>query len=490
MTDEEQTPNIHKYLGKIKEILQDPQKKNLLILALIGIAAIYLVFSIFSHDSNAPKQEDAVAESAPKPVQVKAADDLPTIPDLPNPPQLSDPTPPQVTEIANLPKIQLPEQAPEANAIPNTILDTPVMPNMPPDMKGNNYGQANNNSFAVPVSEEAQDAAGKRKDQKQKAAIMLIAGQPPAGKTAEILEQEATFVKRGDMNLVLGRGKILDAVIETAVDSDFGGEVRAIITRDIYSEWGKNILIPKGSKVFGEYNVGIEGMYGRISINWVRIDLTNGYTMNLGSAPSVDNLGRGGVQGRVDNKFFERFSNAVFNSVLNVRLAKLVDSLVKPAETSQAANDKNLIASTMQQTTTNIAMQSNLTDLQKRLQICSSVLASIKDITSPTYTNIQNSCNKFATDPTADDTAKLNALVNIITAEANNLIQNTSTAVTPNKAQESAQQGYQDVAEVIKSISQGQELKPTITVNQGTPIKIYVNKDFKFPKAVISKQQR
>ena len=48
------------------------------------------------------------------------------------------------------------------------------------------------------------------------------------------------------MNLVLGRGKILDAIIETAINTDFGGEIRAIISRDIYSEWGKNI----GSSAF------------------------------------------------------------------------------------------------------------------------------------------------------------------------------------------------------------------------------------------------
>lgn len=41
------------------------------------------------------------------------------------------------------------------------------------------------------------------------------------------------------MNLVLGCGKMLDTVIETAINTDFGGEIRAIITRDIYSEWGK-----------------------------------------------------------------------------------------------------------------------------------------------------------------------------------------------------------------------------------------------------------
>lgn len=58
-----------------------------------------------------------------------------------------------------------------------------------------------------------------------------------------------------NMHLILGRGKMLDVIIESTVNTDFGGEIRAIISRDVYSEWGRNILIPKGSRVLGTYNI-------------------------------------------------------------------------------------------------------------------------------------------------------------------------------------------------------------------------------------------
>ena len=97
-----------------------------------------------------------------------------------------------------------------------------------------------------------------RNCRQRKSSIVLIAGVLPK-KTAEQIEEEANFQNRGNMEFVLGRGKIIDAVLETGINTDFGGEVRAVIGRDVFSESGKMILIPKGSRVFGTYSIGITG---------------------------------------------------------------------------------------------------------------------------------------------------------------------------------------------------------------------------------------
>ena len=39
----------------------------------------------------------------------------------------------------------------------------------------------------------------------------------------------------------------------------------------------------------------------------------------------------------------------------------------------------------------------------------------------------------------------------------------------------------------VQSFVEEQQFKPTITIDQGTPMRIYVNKDYKFPKAAVSK---
>ena len=118
---------------------------------------------------------------------------------------------------------------------------------MPESSKDVNLSPANP---TLPLDIRSQsDEAKKKLEAKRKSAIVLIAGAPKP-KTPEQVEQETDFKQRGDMHLILGRGKMLDAIIESAVNTDFGGEIRAIISRDVYSEWGRNILIPKGSRIF------------------------------------------------------------------------------------------------------------------------------------------------------------------------------------------------------------------------------------------------
>ena len=290
------------------------------------------------------------------------------------------------------------------------------------------------------------------------------------------------------MHLLLGRGKMIDAIIETAVNTDFGGEIRAIVNRDVYSEWGKNILVPKGSRVFGSYATGIDGAYGRISITWTRVDLANGYTLNL-QGTGIDALGRKGNQGRVDNKFKERFSNAILRSAFNIALANALDSVVKPQISSQTAANQNQVSSNVKNIANGIFTQAELTDATKRVQICAATQSAITDKTSTTFTQIQTACTSLAADATATDTAKLTSLMSTINSSSDALIQNTTANVEETKAQEASKQAFTDVSDTIKTLVEEQEFKPTITIDQGTPVKIYVNKDYKFPKAAVSKSR-
>lgn len=479
MSDEPvQTPNNSAPEAEASSQVATDPKKSILILVGIGAVFIYLVYSLFfASDTGNKSQESApIPDQVAKPVQVSSDTDIPSIPTLPSPPKLEDPTPPPPPPSDSAEALPVTTEALPTNA-PGGLPPLPGATESPlPDVP------------SLPVSKVKDDDAQKRMEAKRKSAIVLIAGTQPT-KTPEQIQQEADFTKRGDMNFVLGRGKLIDAILETAVNTDFGGEVRAIITRDVYSEWGRNILIPKGSRVFGNYATGTSGAYGRIGIEWTRIDLVSGYSINLSGA-GVDNLGRKGLQGRVDNKFSERFSNAVLRSVFNVALAKAVDSLVKPPATSQAAANQSTDASNIQNIANGIFSQpttAGVTDDQKRVQICANVLSTIQDKTSSTFTQIQTACNNLAADATSTATAKLTSLMSTIVTASNGLIQNTAQNVQPTKAQEASKQAFTDLSDTIKSFVEEQQFKPTITIDQGTPMRIYVNKDYKFPRAAVSK---
>lgn len=459
---------------ELSQVASNP-KQSILILAGVVAVFAYLFFNLFIDSSDVDKNKDVtpIPDEVAKPIKVAADSDIPSIPTLPAPPKLEDPTPPPPPPSEE----PLPMAEGALPAMPTAVsevLPTPELASAP----------------TLPFGKVRDDDAQKRLQAKRKSAIVLVAGTPPS-KSAEQLQQEADFSHRGDMNLVLGRGKMIDAVVETALNTDLGGEIRAVITKDIYSEWGKNILLPKGSRVFGNYAIGIEGSYGRISIEWTRVDLTTGYTLNLSGA-GVDNVGRKGNQGRVDNKFRERFSNAILKSAFNVVLAKTLDSLVKPQINSQAAANRNLTATNVKNIANGIFTQPTtaiFTDGQKRVQICAAALTAIEDKTSATFTQINTACNNLAADATATDTAKLTSLMSTINASSDGLIVKTNANVEQSKAQESTKQAFTDISDTVKKILEEQEFKPTITIDQGTPIRIYVNKDYKFPKGALGKSR-
>lgn len=465
---EPEEKNLPEVEQELSQVAVNP-KQNMIILVGIICVFIYIFYSFFlsSDEPTTPKDNTPLPEEVVKPVQVSVDNDIPSIPSLPSPPKLEDLTPPPPPPaVEALPVAEEPT--------PTLPVDSEVLPVPEPKPQP-----------ILPFGRTQTEDSDKELQKKRKSAIFMVSGTPPE-KTPEELQQEAVFSHRGDMNLVLGRGKMLDAVIETAINTDIGGEIRAIITRDIYSEWGRNILIPKGSRVFGNYATGIDGAYGRIAIEWTRVDLANGYSLNL-SGTGADALGRKGNQGRVDNKFKERLSNSILRSLMSIALANAVDTIVKPPASSQAVANQNVQATNIQNTANATFTQSGLPDQQKRVQICANVLAVITDKTSTAFTQINTAC---ATPVGTTESDKLTSLMAAITTAANSLLSNTTISSHETKAQGAAKDAFTDISDTVKTLAEEQEFKPTITIDQGTPVKIYVNKDYKFPKAAISKTRR
>ena len=76
-----------------------------------------------------------------------------------------------------------------------------------------------------------------------------------------------------------------------------------------------------------------------------------------------------------------------------------------------------------------------------------------------------------------------------VTSAAASLLSSTANAATPTQAQRASKQAFTDVSNTMKDMMQQQALKSTITIDQGTLIRIYVNKDYKFPQAVLRKSR-
>ena len=117
--------------------------------------------------------------------------------------------------------------------------------------------------------------------------------------------------------LTVPLGTIIPAVLETALDSTRPGGVRALVQRDVRGFDGSRVLIPRGSRLYGEYEADLQRGQNRALIRWTRLLRPDGVTIALDSNAS-DPLGRAGVKGKVDGKFFQRFGNAILGSALDI----------------------------------------------------------------------------------------------------------------------------------------------------------------------------
>lgn len=160
-------------------------------------------------------------------------------------------------------------------------------------------------------------------------------GAPPAtsapGQDRSQTGDRVTAERFRNPSLTVPQGTVIPAVLETALDSTRAGGVRALVQRDVLGFDGTRLLIPRGSRLYGEYEANLQAGQNRALVRWTRLIRPDGVTIALDS-PSSDPLGRAGVRGKVDSKFLQRFGGAILQSVLDigvgVAVARATDGVI------------------------------------------------------------------------------------------------------------------------------------------------------------------
>ena len=119
-------------------------------------------------------------------------------------------------------------------------------------------------------------------------------------------------------------GAIIPAVLETAINSDLPGYTRALVSRDVRGFDGQSVLIPRGSRLIGQYRSGVALGQSRAFVIWTRLIRPDGATIEL-AAPGADALGRGGLEGDVDRHFFQRFGSSILFSLIDAGIGAADD---------------------------------------------------------------------------------------------------------------------------------------------------------------------
>ncbi|ASY74337.1 type IV secretion system protein VirB10 [Sinorhizobium fredii] len=216
---------------------------------------------------------------------------------LPTPPEVVEetvdttefkvPAPPEVVE-------ETPEAAP-VEAFPERYKSGLIKL----DQKGNGSG----NGSLTGESDSGLSVAGEDRNSKYLAAAAGLADRSAKARQIERIDA------------MIPEGTLIPGILETAINSDLPGQIRAITSQDVYSFDGRRILIPTGTRLIGEYQSEVTRGQKRIFVIWTRLIRDDGVSVRLNSI-GTDSLGRSGLTGHVDNKFRERFGASIMLSIV------------------------------------------------------------------------------------------------------------------------------------------------------------------------------
>ena len=128
-------------------------------------------------------------------------------------------------------------------------------------------------------------------------------------------ERSAKARQIARIDAVIPEGTLIPGILETAVNSDLPGQIRAITSQDVFSFDGRRVLIPTGTRLIGEYQSDLSRGQKRIFVIWTRLLRDDGVSVRLNSI-GADSLGRSGLTGVIDNKWRERFGSAILLSIV------------------------------------------------------------------------------------------------------------------------------------------------------------------------------
>lgn len=261
------------------------------VIAVGGIAAAG-VFAAVAFHGHAPKRQtaDDQVPTLGNPTPFEAVKATPAAFEVPPPPP-----PPK-------PNLPLPTAAPPALPLPQAAPADPLI-------KARAASPLINASVNQQTSPQATPPAASGSSQPEKETALGAKLHPT------VLEPStATVLLHPEFTIT--EGTHIPCILTTALDSTAPGLVTCSIQQDVYGTTGTVVLLPRGTKVVGEYGNDMRQGEDRLFVLWNRAETPGHVVINLAS-PAADALGRAGFGGWVDSHFLQRFGGAIMLSLID-----------------------------------------------------------------------------------------------------------------------------------------------------------------------------
>ncbi|MCO5131449.1 MAG: TrbI/VirB10 family protein [Xanthobacteraceae bacterium] len=118
---------------------------------------------------------------------------------------------------------------------------------------------------------------------------------------------------------VVQAGTVIPAALITGIKSDLPGTITAQVTEQVYdTPTGKQLLIPQGARLIGQYDSQVAFGQSRVLLVWNRIIMPNGTSIVLERQPGADAQGYSGLEDDVDYHWGQLFRAAILSTLLGV----------------------------------------------------------------------------------------------------------------------------------------------------------------------------
>jgi type IV secretion system protein VirB10 len=108
----------------------------------------------------------------------------------------------------------------------------------------------------------------------------------------------------------------IPAVLEQSLNSDLPGELKALVTSNVYdTATGLYLLIPQGSRLIGTYDSRISYGQDGVQVAWSRVIYPDASSVDLDGMVGLDSHGNAGLRDKVDHHYRRLLGFSVLTSM-------------------------------------------------------------------------------------------------------------------------------------------------------------------------------
>ena len=156
----------------------------------------------------------------------------------------------------------------------------------------------------------------------------------------------------------------IPAVLEQALNSDLPGELKALVTSNVYdTATGLYLLIPQGSRIVGKYDSHVSYGQDGVQVSWSRIIYPDASSIDLDGMIGLDSHGNAGLRDKVDRHYRRLIGFSVLTSLftaafeISQRNSQSALTYPTPAQTAGSAVGQELTQTGAQITRRNLNVQ-------------------------------------------------------------------------------------------------------------------------------------